>query len=180
MLEITIPAGELYNEEINKFIEFKGCKIQLEHSLISLSKWESKWHKPFLKDTEKTPEEILDYIRCMTITQNVDPQAYNFITEEDAIAIKEYIEDPMSATVVTHSASDPKSSKTVTSELIYYWMIALNIPSEYQKWHLNRLMKLIEVCNAENAPPKKMSKAEIFRRNRELNEARKAALHSKG
>lgn len=181
MLQITIPAAEAWDESRQEFVSVKEQILQLEHSLVSLSKWESRWHKAFLSKNDKTEEELRDYIRCMTLTQNVNPNVYQFLTNENLRQIKEYIDDPMSATVITSTPNGNKSSReVVTSELIYYWMIALNIPPEYQKWHLNRLLKLIEVCNIKNTPPKKRSKSEIMRSNAALNAARRRQYGSKG
>lgn len=180
MLKITIPAMELYNEHDNEFITLASQTIQLEHSLLSLSKWESKWHKSFLSTKDKTQEEILDYIRCMTITQNVNPKIYYNLSEANINQIKNYIDDPMTATTINGTPGGKPSREVITSELIYYWMIAYNVPVEFEKWHLNRLLTLIRVCSIKNAPPKKMSKREIMSRNAELNAARRKALNSKG
>jgi hypothetical protein len=179
MLKITIPAIETYNEETNEFNTSKEKELCLEHSLVSLSKWESKWHKPFLVKDEKTVEETIDYIRCMTITQNVDDKIYNSITGDNIREVREYIEADMTAT--TFSNSDKKINKEViTAEIIYYWMVAMNIPFECQKWHLNRLLTLINVCNIKNAPPKKMNKREVMSRNAAINAARRKSLNSQG
>lgn len=178
MISITIPKGEIYDEKSEEFVYFKGATISLEHSLISISKWESKWHKPFLSHDNKTAEETIDYIKCMTITQNVDPRAYEFLTPDNINQVNRYIEDPMTAT--TFSDTGRPSREIITSEIIYYWMIAMNIPSEYQKWHLNRLLTLIQVCSIKNSPKKKMSSAELNARNRALNEARKKQWNTRG
>ena len=179
MLTITIPPQELFNDKTQEFVSTKGCTLQLEHSLVSLSKWESKWNKPFLSKEKKTIAETLDYIRCMTITQNINPEVYNFLTDKNISDINNYIDAPMTAT--TFSDNGNKSSREiVTSELIYYWMISLNVPMECQKWHLNRLLTLIRVCNVKNTPPKKMSRKEIMSRNAALNAARRKKLNSKG
>lgn len=180
MLTITIPATEMWDEKNEKFIDIKECRLQLEHSLVSLSKWESKWCKPFLFTNDKTAEEIMDYVRCMTLTTNVSPEVYYGLTSENIKAINAYIEAPMTA---THFGSEQNRSgkrEVVTSELIYYWMIALNIPFECQKWHLNRLLTLIRICNIKNQPAKKMSRKEIMSRNAALNAARKKQLGTKG
>lgn len=179
MLSITIPAGEAYDEKNECFIPVKETELELEHSLISLSKWESKWHKPFLTNKEKTYEETLDYIRCMALNKKVDPNVYLFLTEENIKAINDYIYDPMTATTI-HEEKTGRNHETVTSELIYYWMIEIGIPPEYQKWHLNRLMTLIRVCNVKRTPPKKMSKRDIMSRNAALNAARRKQFNSKG
>ena len=180
MLKITIPAIELFDEMKEEFFSSKEQILILEHSLVSLSKWESKWCKPFLSLDKKTREESIDYIRCMTITQNVDPQIYNYITDDALIQVSKYIDEPMTATVFTQEQSSIKKREIVTSEIIYYWMVALNIPFECQKWHLNRLITLINVCNIKNKPDKKMTKKETLMRNASLNAARKRALNTKG
>ena len=181
MLQITVPISpEGWDEERQEFVDPQVKTLQLEHSLVSISKWESKWHKAFLSKKDKTEEEIFDYIKCMTLTQNVDPSVYDHLTVDNVNQIKAYIEDPMTATVINTNASDKSNKETVTSELIYYWMIALNIPSEYQKWHINRLLKLIEVCNVKNSPPKKRSKSDIMRSNAALNAARRKQLGTRG
>ena len=181
MLTITIPAVEMFNEETNEFlITKKEQTLQLEHSLVSLSKWESKWCKAFLSKEEKTYEETLDYIKCMTITQNIDPDVYSRLTRANIDEINKYIEAPMTATTFYGDTQKGHNRETVTSELIYYWMISLNIPMECQKWHLNRLLTLIRVCNVKNTPPKKMSRQEIINRNAALNAARRKKLNSKG
>jgi len=180
MLQITIPAVELWDERKQEFVTTKEQTLQLEHSLVSLSKWESKWCKPFLTKQEKNFEEILDYIKCMTITQNVDPEVYNYLTKENIEEINKYIEAPMTATYFSDDKTAKPSREQITAELIYYWMIALNIPFECQKWHLNRLLTLIKVCNIKNQPPKKRSRKEIMSRNAALNAARRKRLNTKG
>lgn len=179
MLRITVPAIELFNEETQEFITKKAQTLQLEHSLLSLSKWESKWHKAFLSKDDKTTEETVDYIRCMTLTQNVDPEVYSRLSSKNIEEINAYISNPMTATYIPKHKSGI-NRETVTSELIYYWMVALNIPFECQKWHLNRLLTLIEVCNVKSQPPKKMSKREIASRNAALNAARRKKLNTSG
>lgn len=181
MLLITIKAGEFYNERIGEFVKTKDTKLQLEHSLISLSKWESKWCKPFLSETPKTAEENVDYVRCMTINQNIDPDIYYGLTPEQIQEINNYINAPMTATWFSEDKKNAKKNKEViTNELIYYWMVALQIPFECEKWHINRLLTLIRVCNVKNEPPKKMSQKDLLSRNRSLNAARKAKLGSRG
>lgn len=172
MLELVISIPEQYDEINDRFIEPKEHVLKLEHSLVSISKWESKWCKPFLNKKDKTVEEWLDYIRCMTVTQNVDPSVYNYITNDHMQQISAYLNAPMTATTVPKDNSSP-SREVVTSELIYYWMTALQIPPEYQKWHLNRLLTLINVCNFKNKPPKKMSQSELAKRHRSVNAARR-------
>lgn len=181
MLRISVPISpEGWDEEKQEFVEPRTQTLQLEHSLVSLSKWESKWCKPFLSSNEKTYEETVDYIRCMTLTQNVDPDVYNHLTQKNIEEINKYIYAPMTATTFSEDKRGKSNREIVTSELVYYWMIALNIPFECQKWHLNRLLTLIKVCNIKNAPPKKMSKRSIMGRNAALNEARRNQLNTKG
>jgi len=180
MLQITIPAVELWDERKQEFVTTKEQTLQLEHSLVSLSKWESKWCKPFLTKQEKNFEEILDYIKCMTITQNVDPEVYNYLTNKNIEEINNYINAPMTATYFSDDKTAKPNREQITAELIYYWMIALNIPFACQKWHLNRLLTLIKVCNIKNQPPKKLSKKEIMSRNAALNAARRKQLNTKG
>jgi hypothetical protein len=180
MLRITIPEAEYFDERTQTFITTKEQTLMLEHSLVSISKWESKWEKPFLSKDKKTTRETVDYIRCMTLTQNVDPNVYLAVNDDIVEQVSRYIDAPMTATWFNEDNNKRGGSgEVVTSEVIYYWMIALNIPPEYQKWHLNRLLTLIRVCNAKNNP-KKMSKKDIFAQNRALNAARKKQSQKKG
>lgn len=171
---------EVYDENRNEFVVLKEQKLVLEHSLVSLSKWEAKTHKPFLTNESKTVPEMIEYVKCMTMTQNVDPSVYNRLTNANLKEIGEYIQDPMTATWFSNKKTTSRSSEVVTSELIYYWMVALQIPFECQKWHLNRLFTLIRVCNEKNQKPKKMSKREMASQRTALNAARRKAMHSKG
>lgn len=179
MLKIVIPSAELFDERTSTFITIQGRELQLEHSLVSVSKWESKWKKPFLGDKPKTREETIDYVRCMTITQNVDPNVYLGLTDENIQAVNSYIDDPMTAT--TFRNNNRKSNRQIiTSEIIYYWMVALGIPMECQKWHLNRLLTLVRVCDEKNQPGKKKSRKEIMAENKALNQMRRAKNGSRG
>jgi len=188
MLQLVIPAApnnELWDEDKCEFVSlpaFKGAVIQLEHSLISVSKWESKWHKSFSSTKEKTADEFLDYIRCMTLTKNVDPEVYNYLTIENLQTIEKYIKDPMTATVVSRKPGKSRapSRRIITSEQIYSWMIDCEIPWDAEKWHLNRLLTLIEVRNASADPGKKMTPKSILKSNSALNAARRNRMHSKG
>ena len=180
MLKITVPAAEFWDEIHEEFIYKKEQTLQLEHSLVSLSKWESKWNKAFLGKQEKTDEEILDYVRCMTLTQNVDPEVYTRLSAENYAAINAYIEAPMTATCLIEDKQARGHKETVTSELIYYWMISFNIPMECQKWHLNRLLTLIRVFNEKNKPKKKMSRQELYRQHAAINAANRKKFNSKG
>ena len=180
MLYITIPKQELYDEVKNEFITFEEKTICLEHSLVSVSKWESKWKKPFLSKEEKTVEETLDYIKCMTITQNVDSRIYQYLSKDNIKEINDYIDDKMTATTFYDMRKNIGRAETITSELIYFWMISLNIPMECQRWHLNRLLTLIRICNIKNDSGKKMSRSEINSRNAALNAARRKKLNTRG
>lgn len=182
MLDITIPSTEYFDDRNNCFIQTREQKLRLEHSLVSLSKWESKWHKPFLSiNAEKrTWEETVDYVRFMTITQNVDPDIYYALTDDNIKEIEKYISDPMSATWFSNKNNARPSRQVVTSEIIYYWMIKQDIPFQCEKWHLNRLMALIRVCNEMDSGGKKMSKKDIYRQNRALNSARKKKYNTRG
>lgn len=181
MLHIKIPETEYYDESRGEFFTIKAQTLNMEHSLISISKWEAKWKKPYLSDEEKTPEEVLDYLRCMTIGPEPDPMVYQLITSEQAKEISDYISDPMTATTIHENAPQRGRKEIITSEIIYYWMVAQNIPTEYEKWHLNRLITLIRVCSIKNDPnPKKMNKNAILRQNRALNAARRSKYHTRG
>jgi len=180
MLQITIPAIELWDEQKQEFVNRKEQTLQLEHSLVSLSKWESKWHKAFLGQAEKTDEETRDYIRCMTITQNVDPEVYMYLTRDHFKQIQDYIQAPMTATTFTEDKTAKGRRQIITAEVIYSWMISLQIPIEFQKWHLNRLLTQIRTCSVMNQSPKKMSKRDVARQNAALNAARRQRLNSKG
>lgn len=180
MLQLDVKAREFFDERTNEFILVKPATLQLEHSLISISKWESKWKKPFLSSEEKSMEETLDYIRCMTISQNVDPYIYLTLSADDFRKVNEYIGDKMTATWFNEKQQYQGRKETVTSELIYYWMIAYSIPSEYQKWHLNRLMTLIRICSIKSQPPKKRSKRDILKSNAQLNAERRQKYNTKG
>lgn len=182
MLKITIPKQELWNEATQEFINIEEKTLQLEHSLISVKKWESKWHKPFLGKGEKTVEETIDYIKCMTLTQNVDPDVYYGITNEMIDQVSSYIEDPMTATTIWERGGGglPKKEK-ITAEVLYCAMVERNIPFECQKWHLNQLIMLIRVYNERNkTDTKKKSSREIGKEQAVINAARRKALHSKG
>ena len=180
MLELTIPSIELYNNSTEQFFYTKEYKLRLEHSLVSLSKWESKWNKPFLVKIDKTREETIDYIRCMTITQNVDPETYKYIGDKELDAVSAYIDAPMTATTFSNPKETKTSKEIITAEIIYYWMIAFNIPFECRTWHLNRLLTLINVCSIKNQPKGKGDKRAALAKRRELNAKRRAQLNSKG
>ena len=180
MLQIAIPGTEMWDEEKQEFLYPDDTTLCLEHSLVSLSKWESKWCKSFISNKNITEEETMDYIRCMTLTQNVPKEVYDYMPDSTIEQITAYINAPMTATYFSKIDNRKSSREPVTSELIYYWMIALNIPFECQKWHLNRLLTLIRVCSIKNTPPKKISKRAVMSRNSALNAARRQQLGSRG
>ena len=180
MLEIIVPENKLYNDQTWEFVTIPETVLHLEHSLVSISKWEAKWHKTFLANNEKSDEEKLDYIRCMTLNRSVNENVYLGLSKENVDAINAYIENPMTATVLRRSEDVRPARDKTTSELIYYWMITLNIPFECQKWHINRLLTLIEVCSRKNAPKKNNKGLKNTAARNKLNAARRAKLGSKG
>jgi len=183
MLKLIIKDGEQYDEENNLFSPINVVELELEHSLLAMSKWESKYKKPFLssnkKDT-KTPEEMIGYLKAMVVTPNVDLDVLYMCSQENIDEIQEYIDSPQSATTFGNMPERRGPGEVITSELIYYWMVAFSIPFECESWHLNRLFALIRICNIKNSKPTKMSRGEIARRNRDLNEQRKKELGTTG
>lgn len=180
MLRITIDEEEVFNEKDNTFATVGGVVVELEHSLISLSKWESEYQKPFLAPGEKTSEEIFGYLKAMVVTPNVGPDVLYRLTQKNVDKIQEYIDSSQSATTFGSMPERRGPGEVITSELIYYWMVAFNIPFECQHWHLNRLFALVRICNIKNSKPQKMSRHEIAQRNRELNEKRRQELGTSG
>lgn len=187
MLQLVIPdapAEHFWDENREEFVDVPGCKgatVQLEHSLISISKWESKWHKSYISSKEKTPEEVIDYIRCMNLTKNVRPEVFDHLTEENLKQVHEYINDPMTATTIKRKPGKGGSRKIITSEQIYSMMIDADMKVDYfDKWHINRLLTMIELRNVSASPRKKMSTKDIMKDNTALNAARKAKSHSRG
>ena len=180
MLTITVPETELFDEEKQEFITLDSVILELEHSLVSLSKWESKFEKPFLGKDEKTKEDILEYIKVMILTTNVPDNITLRFTQQNFEDINSYIDSAQSATTFGEMPKTRGSGEIITSELIYYWMVAFTIPFECETWHLNRLFSLIRICNLKNAKPKKMSKTAVAQKYRDLNAQRRAELGSKG
>ena len=176
---IVVPAGELFNPQTNEFIPVKKTTLLLEHSLVAISKWESEWEIPFFSKTPKTNEQVMHYIKCMTLTKNVDPHVYDILTNENLQEIKAYIDKKQTATTISKHAKS-NSREIVTSELIYYSMITQNIPKEFEKWPINRLLTLIDVCAIKNAPPKKRGFKQTQDYYDAINKARRAKFGSKG
>jgi hypothetical protein len=180
MLRLKIAPTEMWDERKQEFVQTGERELMLEHSLVSLAKWESKWQKPFLDQKPKTGDEMLDYVRCMTITQNVSPETYSRLTTGNMAEIEQYISRPMTATTFSAEQHGNRNGEKTTAELIYYWMVTLSIPFECEKWHLNRLLALIRVCNLKNQPARKKSQRAILQENRALNAARRQRLRTRG
>lgn len=185
MLEIIVPAvTDAFDPSTEEFINTKETKLQLEHSLISLKKWEQKYNKPFLNNKEKTYEETIDYIKCMTLNKGVEPDVYRVIGADLIRKVIEYIEAPMTATWFNEEELKKvligRNGEVITAEIIYYWMVTLNIPVEFEKWHLNQLITLVKVINVKNSKQKKVDKREAARMRAKLNAQRRAKMHSKG
>lgn len=180
MLQITVPATTLWDDDREEFVYTKECTLCLEHSLVSLSKWESKYCKPFISKTKKTTAEVRDYIKFMTLTQDVPPEVYFCLTPENLDAIDTYINARHTATTISGGNTSKGKSEVVTAELIYYWMFSYRIPIECQDWHLDNLLTLIRVFNAKNTPPKKQSKTASARRYAAMNAERRRKYNTKG
>lgn len=180
MLTLIIGGTESLNKETREFVIVGGFKLELEHSLVSLSKWESNFEKPFLSKEEKTPEELYWYIKAMTLTSDVPDEIYGKLTTENVVTINEYLSAKRTATWFPPDPNAKQSRETITSELIYYWMIVLNIPVQFENWNINRLFTLVEVCNRKNSSPKKMSKASMAQQRANLNAQRRAQTGSTG
>lgn len=182
MLQVHIPGGEFYDESTQTFVDVKPRTIVLEHSLLSVSRWESKWHKSYMNAENLSDEENFDYIRCMCIDQNIDKEILLRIPLSERIRIRDYITDSMTATTITNRKKDshPAKKEIITSEIIYYWMVFYNIPFECEKWHLNRLLMLIQVCSIKEGSHEKMSRKDNLAMRRALNASRKAKTGSRG
>ena len=181
MLRLTIPSGEYFDEETQEFNFAEETTILLEHSLVSLARWETHWNKPFLSKEKKTKEELIDYVKCMTMTPNVNKDVYDNINDLHLAKVSEYINEPMTATTFREDRSMKHSRDIVTAEIIYYWMVALQIPFDpCERWHLNRLLTLVRVCNIKNQPQKKGVGRDDLARRSKLNAERKKRLGTKG
>jgi hypothetical protein len=180
MLSITVPGVEHFDDQTQEFVYRDNVVLELEHSLVSLSKWEQIFEVPFLGNSDKTNEQVLGYVKAMTLTPEVPEEVFLKLSEENFKEINDYIDAKMSATWFSEAPGAPKSREVITSELIYHWLIVFQIPFECQYWHLNRLFTLIRVCNIKQSKPEKMSRTEIAARNRELNAQRKSQLNTRG
>lgn len=180
MLTITVGGTDSYDEVVGQFVTTGGSVLQLEHSLVSLSKWESKFEKPFLGKDPKSPEETFEYVKLMSLSSEFPPEDFLKLDEKNYSEINNYLNAKMTATWFADAPGAPKSREVITAELIYYWMTVFNIPFECENWHLNRLFTLIRICNIKQAKPEKMSRADAARRNREINEQRRKQLGTTG
>jgi hypothetical protein len=176
MLTLVVQGVEHFDDSVQQFLTKGDVVLELEHSLVSLSKWESEYEKPFLSKDKKTTEEVIGYVKAMTLNEGVSSDTYYKLKDEHFEAINQYVDQKMTATWINEPPGAPRSKEIITAELIYYWMVVFQIPFECQHWHLNRLFTLIRVCNNKQAKPKKMSAKE----RRELNAARRAQLGTKG
>lgn len=180
MLKLIVQGNEFYDEETSSFITTEGFELELEHSLLSLSKWESKHQIPFLASGKLTTDQIADYVMCMIQTPNITLDMIQVAGKQVFDPVNEYINSPQSATTFGEMPKPRGRGEVITSELIYYWMVAFNIPFECETWHLNRLFSLIRICNIKNGKPQKMSRSDMAQRNRELNAKRRAELGTSG
>jgi len=182
MLRLTVVTEEGFDDESQRFVPAATFDLELEHSLVSLSKWESRFEKPFLTSKDKSPEELLAYLEMMCLTTEIPPEVFPKFSRDNLDELNKYINSRQTATWFNDKDQRP-SRDVITSELIYYWMVAFNIPFECQFWHLNRLLTLIKVCNIKNTPPQKgrrMNRAEAMSRQNSLNAQRRAAAKSRG
>jgi len=180
MLTISVPLVEGFDDVKQEFVILKTFKLDLEHSLVSISKWESHFEKPFLSVEPKTAEETLFYIQYMTLTTDVSPEVWSKLSKENLDEINAYINAKMTATWFKENPNQAPSREIITAELIYYWLTALQIDWRVEDWHLNRLLALVKVCNIKNQPAKKMSRREAMQQQRELNAQRKAQYGTSG
>ena len=178
MLQLKLPKIRLFKEATEEYVYYEPLTVKLEHSLISIQRWESKWHKSFLSAESLTQEELFDYIRCMSLNPDIDPTFVSRLTPDDFNKIREYMNEPMTATVIHRSKPRGGRPPIITAELIYYWMTAYNIPFECSKWHIKQLLTLVEVCSVKSNPGGKTRGTAAERAA--MNKARRAKTGSKG
>lgn len=180
MYHVEVPDREFFDEGLSRFVKIEGGSFDIEHSLAAVAEWESKWKVPFLSGAKRTIEESLDYIRCMTLTPGVNPAIYKKLDNKTLGEINKYIEDKHTATKIKRTGPKGSNGGLITSEVIYYWMTTFNIPWECERWNLNRLLTLIEVCSEKSKPQKKMKNRDVLAQNRALNNARRAQYGTRG
>ena len=180
MLKLIVPMEESFDEATQRFVVTKAHVLELEHSLVSLSKWESTFERPFLSNDKKSPEEVVAYVEMMLLTPDVPVEVLESLGKVHYDKINEYISSKQTATTINEVRKGGRGGETITAEIIYYWMVSMQIPFECQYWHLNRLLTLIKVINRKNEPPKKMGAQEAARRQRELNEQRRRQFNTRG
>jgi len=180
MLTITVTLSEDFDEAKSEFLDSESFVLVLEHSLVSLSKWESHFEKPFLNTKDKSPDELFWYIKAMTLTKNAPEEIFHKLSKSNIEDINRYISAKMTATWFSDKQGFKPGREIITAELIYYWMFSMNIPIECEHWHLNRLLTLVKVFSEKSKPAKKMGKRELAQRNRSLNAQRRAALGTSG
>jgi len=180
MLKLIISGEEHFNDDTEEFLTVGDIELELEHSLLSISKWESKTEKCFLGDEPQTNEELLFYFECMILTPGDHTNTISMMSEANILEINDYVNSKQTATTFGEMPERRGREETISAELIYYWMVAFTIPFECESWHLNRLFALIRICNIKNAKPKKMSRHEVASRNRDINAQRKAQMNTSG
>lgn len=173
VLDLYVPGKEFWNSELQEFIYTKDITLHLKHSLVSLTRWEQHYKRRFLDDGPKNEEEYRFYIQCMTLNKDVDPLVYTVLQEDDMKKVTDYLHDSMTATTLPKQNNNRTNSEKLSSELIYYYMSALNIPFECEKWFLNNLIILISIASIKNNPQEKKSKPS-WNSIRALNAARNA------
>jgi hypothetical protein len=171
----------LWDEETETFVEHIVSSIDFEHSLASMSKWESKWEQAFLGRTEKTAEQVYDYLSMMCLTPGVTREQILGLSQENFTQINEYIESQQTATKFAEQPNRRGSGEQITSDLVYYWMVAFRIPWEAQYWHLNKLLALVRICNAkQSGKTQKVPRHDTAQRNRDLNAERRKKYGTSG
>lgn len=183
MLRLTLPSTDFWDPRKEEYVQIGGYEVDLEYSLFTIARWESKWKKPFITSLPKfTRKDEIEWYKAMCMTEGIPDEAWMVMTPKIRQDIYDYVTDPMSATTINHRGpKTPGGPKTImTAELVYYYMVTLGVPFECEHWHFNRLMKLVDVCFVKNSPPKKMGKQEAAQMYRELNARNRAKYNSRG